>query len=187
MLVAVAVMLAGPSQVHAKKKSAVGPPVVRTDTLKTEFLQSAGAALVGEEAPWIAGWTLDGDVWNLRLAFSDTTTDRVAIVFFASWCAPCRHGLDVLRARSADLSANRVQVVLVNLQEDADKVRSFVGERPRFPVVLDRYGATQQTYLRTVAGSVALPQTVVVRRDGRIQAILGREGADYVDRIIAGR
>jgi thiol-disulfide isomerase/thioredoxin len=178
-------LMVGVEAAWAKKKPSEEIP--SPDSLRTEMLRSAGEALVGEEAPWLSGWTLDGDVWNLARAIADTTSDRVAIAFFATWCAPCRHGIGLLRDRADDLERNRIRVVLFNVAEEAEKARAFVGGTPPFPVVLDRYGNCKKPYLRTTGESVMLPQTVVVGRDGRVQMIIGREGADYVDRIIAGR
>lgn len=171
---------------HARAKMPVEPPKPPVDTLRTEVLRSAGEALLGEDAPWIAGWTISGDVWNVKRALADSTCDRVAMVFFATWCAPCRHGIALLKERAADLQRNRVQVVLVNFREDAETVRAYLGPEPPFTVMLDRYGNCRQAYLRGLGDSVVLPQTVVVGRNGRIQMIIGKEGADYVDRILAG-
>ncbi|MBK8015295.1 MAG: redoxin family protein [Betaproteobacteria bacterium] len=153
----------------------------------TESLTASGQARVGAPAPWLAGWTLDDKVWNLRKAFADTMTDRVALVFFATWCAPCREGIRQLAARAADLRAARVSVVLVNYQEDAPRVRGFLDGPPAFPVVVDRFGACETAYLRSGDDQVRLPRTVVVGRDLAVRAIYGAEGPDYVDRIIGGR
>lgn len=157
------------------------------DPVATESLNRSGDAAVSRPAPWLAGWTLDDQVWNLRKAFADTTSQRVALVFFATWCAPCRQGIERLSARAADLRAAGVKVILVDFQEEAEKVRRFVGAAPPFPVVLDRFGATEKSYLRTGDEPVRLPRTVLIGRDGNVQAIFGSEGEDYVDRILAGR
>lgn len=163
-------------------KSASGPVAARTESLPV-----SGQAALARPAPWLAGWTLDDQVWNLKKAFTDTSTKRIALVFFATWCAPCRHGIGRLAERAADLKAGGVQVVLVNFQEEGVKVRGFVGASPAFPVVMDRFGASEKSYLRTGDGPVILPRTVVVGRDLAVQAIFGAEGEDYVERILAGR
>lgn len=185
---AVAAVLLGAAVPHAcaaTKSRALR--AVSADTLRTEVLASAGAAMVGEAAPWIAGWTLEGEVWNIRQALADTSSDRIAMVFFATWCAPCRHGIGLLRQRASELIARRVQVVLVNFAEEESQVKRFLGEANPFPVLMDRYGICKSTYLRVAEDSVIFPQTVVIDGDGRVQLIIGREGADYVDRILAGR
>lgn len=157
------------------------------DAAPTETLTNSGTATVGAAAPWLAGWTLEDQVWNLRKAFADTSTDRIALVFFATWCAPCKQGVMQLTARAADLKAGGVSVVLVDYQEDAAKVRGFLGDKPTFPVVLDRFGACEQSYLRTNGDQIRLPRTVLIGRDMKVQAIFGSEGGDYVDRLLSGR
>ena len=166
---------------------AVAGTKVAPEPVSTDSLASSGAAKVDAAAPWLAGWTLEDQVWNLRKAFADTSTDRVALVFFATWCAPCKQGVMQLTARAADLKAAGVSVVLVDYQEDAAKVRGFLGDKPAFPVVLDRFGASEQSYLRTNGDQVRLPRTVLIGRDMKVQAIFGSEGGDYVDRLLSGR
>lgn len=167
--------------------SAPGPPVRSTETRTTESLSHSGEAAVFEAAPWLSGWTIDEQVWNLKRAFADSLTTRVALVFFATWCPPCREGIARLTARASELRAAGVGVVLVDFKEDARKVERFVGAAPAFPVVLDRFGTTEKTYLCSGDEPVMLPRTVIVGRDGVVQAIFGAEGGDYVDRVLAAR
>jgi len=166
---------------------AAAPAEPAVEESATESLDRSGASVVGQAAPWLAGWTLDDQVWNLRKAFADTSTQRVALVFFATWCAPCKQGIAQLSARAADLKADGVSIILVDYQEDAVKVRKFLGDQSTFPVMLDRFGAAQQSYLSTNGDQVRLPRTVLIGRDMKVQAIFGSEGGDYVDRILAGR
>ncbi len=168
------------------REALAGRPAVE-DAALTESLVSSGSATVGAAAPWLAGWTLGDQVWNLRKAFADTSTDRVALVFFATWCAPCKQGVMQLTDRAADLKAGGVSVVLVDYQEDAARVRGFLGDNPAFPVVLDRFGASEQSYLRTNDEQARLPRTVLIGRDMKVEAIFGSEGGDYVDRLLSGR
>lgn len=164
-----------------------GPPALPAVIRATESLSRSGEASVSEAAPWLSGWTTDERVWNLKRAFADSLTTRVALVFFATWCPPCREGITRLTARASELRAAGVGVVLVDFKEDARKVERFVGASPAFPVVLDRFGTTEKTYLRSGEEPVTLPRTVIVGRDGVVQAIFGTEGGDYVDRILAVR
>jgi thiol-disulfide isomerase/thioredoxin len=159
------------------------PAVVRA----TESLPRSGEAEVSEAAPWLSGWTIDEQVWNLKRALADSLTTRVALVFFATWCPPCREGIARLTARAGELRAAGVGVVLVDFKEDAQKVRRFVGSSPAFPVVLDRFGSAEKAYLRSGDGPVKLPRTIVIGRDGVVRAIFGTEGGDYVDRVLAAR
>jgi len=162
-------------------------PVRSADTRTTETLSRSGEASVSQAAPWLSGWTTDDRVWNLKRAFADSLTTRVALVFFATWCPPCREGIARLTAHASELRASGVGVVLVDSKEEAQKVRRFVAASPAFPVVLDRFGTTERTCLRVRDGPVRLPRTAIIGRDGAVQAIFGTEGKDYVDRILAAR
>jgi thiol-disulfide isomerase/thioredoxin len=166
---------------------APGPLARPADTRTTETLSRSGEASVSEAAPWLSGWTTKEQVWSLKRALADSMTTRVALVFFATWCPPCREGIARLTAHASELRAAGVGVVLVDFKEDARKVQRFVGASPAFPVVLDRFGMTEKTYLRIGDGPVRLPRTVVIGRDGAVRAIFGSEGKDYVDRILAAR
>ncbi len=78
-------------------------------------------------------------------------------------------------------------MVLVNYREPQDDVAAFLdAERlDGFPALLDKFGGVAKDY-EVAPGEVAsLPKTFVVHADGRIAAILGAEGPDYVDRVVA--
>ncbi|MBK8015303.1 MAG: redoxin family protein [Betaproteobacteria bacterium] len=108
----------------------------------------------------------------------------MALVFFATWCAPCREGIRQLAARAADLRAARVSVVLVNYQEDAPRVRGFLDGPPAFPLAIDRFGDSEPWYLRTGDDQVRRPRTVVIGRDIVVRTIHRAEGRDFVGRIL---
>jgi thiol-disulfide isomerase/thioredoxin len=127
-------------------------------------------------------------VFNLAKAFQDPATRRVALVFFATWCAPCKAGIQTLKAEAQRLRAAGVQVVLVDYQDRPEQVRQYLnGAACPFPVVLDPFGKTKGSYLEPSGDRVVLPRTVLVGRDLAVEAIFSEEGDDYVDRIVAGR
>jgi thiol-disulfide isomerase/thioredoxin len=151
----------------------------------SQILAKSGEAQVGQPAPFLSGWALDGKVFNTTKAFRDPNTHRVALVFWATWCKPCKEGLKLLNAGKAKLDAAGVSVVLVDVEEPADTVRTFLSKHPAsFFVVLDQYGRSKKPYLDDGNGSVALPRTVIIGRDGKVLRIIGKEGKDYVDQII---
>ncbi len=155
----------------------------------TESLERSGPLVVGEAVPWFSGWTPDDRVLN-RDRLLSTAPGGVALVVFATWCAPCAKGLDRLAAGRAKLEAANVRPVLVAYREEADVVLPWLAKRgwAGATLLVDRFGVTATALgvvTRTKDGEKArLPRTVVLAADGEVRAILGREGDDYVDRIV---
>lgn len=151
----------------------------------TEILPAYGTLTAGVAAPWLAGWTLEDQVWNLEQADADSTGGRTAVVFWASWCAPCQEGLRRLADAERQLSTARVEVVLVNLDARESTVTRYLEDNPApFVCVLDPFQQNTRRFfgLQIGAGdSLALPRTVLLDGEGRVEAILGREGADYLE------
>ena len=151
----------------------------------SQLMQKSGEAVVGQPAPWLSGWTLDDQVFNLKKAFEDPAVTRVAFVFWATWCAPCKEGMKRLCSAKARLEAAGLSVVLINVEEQADAVKNYLRKTPlTFPVVLDPYGRAKTPYLDDGNGSLSLPRTVIVGRDGKVIRIIGSEGDDYIEQII---
>jgi len=155
------------------------PPLV------TESLSSSGKAVVGEPAPFLSGWTLDGKVFNTRKPFRDAEVRCVALVFWATWCVPCIEGIDLLSTAHEHLEEAGVQVILVNLGQSEAIVRAFFEYRNKvFPVVMDRFRIAESEYIVSDNVNGSLPRTVLIGSDGTVKAIFSVEGGDYVERII---
>lgn len=154
----------------------------------TESQPQCGEAIVGELAPWLAGWTLDEEEFNIRKPFEDPRIQRLALVFFAEWCIQCRVGISQL-AREADrIDSSGVYVALVSVRDAPKRTRRFLrGLEIPFPVMLDRTGESEKTYLGAKNGKYFLPRTAIISREGHVEAIFGREGDDFVDRVITGK
>ena len=164
---------------------ALARPAAAEEAPVSEQMVRCGQAAVGEEAPWLSGWTPDERVFNIGKPFADPQVQRLALVFWASWCQPCRAGLAQLAAAADRLEAARVDVALVNVGEDNATVAAFLAEYPLpFDVVLDPYRNSMDTYLLRPDGRTALPLTVVLNRDRTVRRVIGAEGHDYVDLIV---
>ncbi|MBN1164517.1 MAG: TlpA family protein disulfide reductase [Candidatus Krumholzibacteriota bacterium] len=165
------------------------PAGISADSSKnTESLIACGQANVGEKAPWLSGWTLNEKVFNIQKPFRDDKVERLALVFWASWCVPCRQGMSILSDARDRLEKQGVAVILVNYGEDEKKVKDYISQTAYpFPVVLDPSGRNAKYYLVNREGKVLLPKTVLIGRDGSVEAILGKEGDDYLERILAGK
>jgi hypothetical protein len=153
----------------------------------TESQPQCGEAVVGDLAPWLAGWTLDEEEFNIRKPFEDPKVQRLALVFFAEWCIQCRVGISQLAAEAGRIDSNGVYVALVDVRDAPKRARRFLrGLQIPFPVVLDRTGTSEKAYLGEKNGKYFLPRTAIISREGHVEAIFGREGDDFVDRVIAG-
>jgi thiol-disulfide isomerase/thioredoxin len=152
----------------------------------TESLPWAGEAVVGEPAPWFSGWTLDNEVFNINKPFQDESVKRLVLVFWATWCKPCKHGLDLLTENQISLLEAGIYIVLVNLGETEERVYEYIGENPQpYPIVLDPFEKSVDAYM-DINGTASLPKTALIGPDGKIVAIFGAEDEDYIQRIIDG-
>jgi cytochrome c biogenesis protein CcmG/thiol:disulfide interchange protein DsbE len=89
------------------------------------------------------------------------------VVFWASWCEPCRHEAAAVE-RFALSPAGRGRVVGVDWSDEAASARSFVRKYHwSFPNLRDGEGSVGYAY-----GLTGLPTTFVIGADGRIQQTL---------------
>lgn len=148
------------------------PAVVGTTTI---------AAAERDEPLGLVGTTLDGGAFDL----ADLRGSVVVLNSWASWCAPCRDETPDLVALAGDADPADVQVVGLNVTDDAEAAQAFVEEfGVPYPIVVDPDGAL----LRTIPGvpPASLPSTVVLDREGRIAArIVGVTDADELAGLIA--
>jgi thiol-disulfide isomerase/thioredoxin len=88
----------------------------------------------------------------------------VIVNFWATWCAPCVSEMPSLQRMRDKLAAHGVEVIAVNLQENAARIAPFVERLGiTFPVVRDHDGAARAAWNVTV-----FPSTFVVGPDQRI-------------------
>lgn len=99
--------------------------------------------------------SLDGE--TIRL--SDRRGQWVILTFWATWCAPCTEELPALQTLYA---AGGVEVIAVNMREDAATVRLFVdGLGITYPVGLNPDDSVVLDY-----AVMGLPQTFVIDPQG---------------------
>lgn len=157
---------------------------------KCEIIRRSGDAEVGKDAPWFAAWTPGNAVINTKILLKDDATKRIAYVFFATYCEPCRYGLNFVKQNKVRLEAAGVRVVLVDYMEDAGEVKPYLEKMglKGFIVALDKFGQNGRKFgieKKTKNDvSAALPRTFIVGGDGRLKKIIGAEGEDYVEQLI---
>lgn len=101
------------------------------------------------------------NLYGKTIRLSDYQGKHVLLVFFATWCHPCKMEIPHLNKLHGN---NVVEVVAVNLQESQRKVNQFVeSQRISYPVLLDERGTVQRQF------SVRqIPTSLLINPDGSI-------------------
>jgi thiol-disulfide isomerase/thioredoxin len=129
--------------------------------------------LVGKPAPDFKLQSLDGG----ELQLSGERGQVVVLDFWASWCGPCMQSMPQLDALAKELAGEDVRFYAVNLQEDrdtADGALERIGVDAK--VLLDVDGAAAEKF-----GVTAIPQTVVIDRQGKVTALFVGARPDFVE------
>ncbi len=149
------------------------PRVYREDGGDVATSQSESYPLVGKPAPEFALQSLDGKTFRLS-----GQRDRVVVLdFWASWCGPCMQTMPLVDEAVAEFGADKVHLAAVNIQETDSKAR-IATERLGLvcDVLLDQDGQTAAAY-----NAVAIPQTVIIDRQGNVTHVFVGGGSKFVD------
>ena len=142
--------------------------------------------MVGKAAPDFELDLLDGG----KVKLSDHKgKDIVILDFWATWCGPCRRALPVLINVAGEYADRGVVFYAVNLRESPELIKAFMkGNELEMTVALDQSGRVGGLY-----GVTGIPQTVVIGKKGKIEAIHSGFGGGTkaqlereLDAIIAG-
>ncbi len=147
----------------------------------------APGGLVGKPAPPLTLATLDGGAVDL----DDLRGQVVVIDFWATWCIPCRRGLQLLHELHAWTIERGlpVQIMTVNSMEDdqwtpderLSKVAEFwQGQNFSLPVAIDFTSETAEAW-----NVRSIPSTFVIRSDGTVHAHHVGAGPDYLEEMKA--
>ncbi|MDR2591855.1 MAG: TlpA family protein disulfide reductase [Chitinispirillales bacterium] len=118
-----------------------------------------------------------------KMIAQDPKITRVALVYFATWCAPCALGALKLKAAREALKRNGVLAVFVNVGEtDVTAVHKWIKEYGDlgFPLIMDTKSQMVGPYgLTDPSGRVLMPRTIVLNRNLKPLFLLGTEGDDF--------
>jgi peroxiredoxin len=145
---------------------------------------SDAMSLIGKPAPKFRLAQLGGG------QVSDASLKGTVYVldFWASWCGPCVQSLPQLDQLYKQVQGQGVKFFAVNVQEPAAGVKDFIGRMGlSIPVLLDADGKVGVAF-----GASAIPETVVVGRDGVVRNVFVGSGqepdiAAAVDAAVAGK
>jgi thiol-disulfide isomerase/thioredoxin len=120
----------------------------------------------GAEAPDFSAPLLAGG----RFRLAEAHGSPVVLVFWASWCKPCRGelpGVERLARRLASEPGHRTRLVAVNTEGDRDAAAEGARELGlTMPIVLDDGSASGLYHVRSI------PYTVLVGPDGKVARTL---------------
>lgn len=141
---------------------------------------------ISDSLPWFAVREIkvpNAPFTRSHLAKAVEKKNRVALVYFATWCIPCRVGVKKLAEHQADLSQNGIQVVLVNLGEKDEKsILSWIEKTgaSNFTAIGDPFKRLTEGFGMTSEGSnISLPRTLVLDKNLKPLFMLGQEGSDW--------
>lgn len=159
---------------------------------KTVELDRLGVTKRCDRAPGLMGWLArERRVFGVaKLLKRDPLARAVVVSFFATWCKPCREGLQQLQRAAPELRTRGGRVLLVAVPpfDEGDPPGAWLdGLGVRLPAIHDKFGALTERWLHErrgmAAATVTLPRTVVLNRNGRLVAVFGQEGADFPVRL----
>ena len=120
---------------------------------------STGSRLLGSQAPNFVLPNLAGEKVELAAVSSQKPT---LLVFWATWCPTCVEEIPVLNEWTEKYPG--LQILGVNVQEPAERVRPFVKKyKIRYQVLLDEEGEAAQQY-----GLVGVPSTILLAKGGKV-------------------
>ena len=143
-------------------------------------------ALLGQTAPPFELELLDGD--SMALA-EHSGQDIVILDFWATWCGPCIRAMPHQMEVAEEYRDQNVVFYAINQRERDQTVSRFLEQREwDLTVPMDRDGSVGGLY--NVRG---IPQTVIIGRDGTVQAVhvgfsprLGDRLRRELDTLLAG-
>lgn len=147
-------------------------------------IPGTASLLVGTPAP---DFTLDL-LGGGRFQVSESKGKILVLDFWATWCGPCLQAMPVIDATVAEFDEADVMLVSVNLQETAEPIESTLERLKLSPrVALDIDGVAAARYQAD-----AIPQTVVIDRQGQIARVfvgsgrdLGQQLSDAIEELLA--
>ncbi len=154
--------------------------MVSACTLQQDVASAPPSGKTGFSAPAVSGTTLAGK--GLTVVFRG---HRTVLIFWASWCGPCRHEQPYVTRMATDLASQGVQFFGVDfLDRDHAAAEAFVQEfRVPYPSLYDPDGKLAAAYqVDSPPGKVLVDSRGVI-----VARVDGETTEDKVERLIQAK
>jgi peroxiredoxin len=132
--------------------------------------------LVGKPAPDVQLELMNGEKMDLS---KHRGKQIVILEFWASWCAPCVQGMPLISDVAKKYKNKDVVFYAVNQSEEPEVVQAFLAKKKLdVTVSLDAGGKVASAF-----GVTGIPLTVVIGKDGKVQAVHTGLAKDLVRRL----
>jgi thiol-disulfide isomerase/thioredoxin/Tfp pilus assembly protein PilF len=154
---------------EAKKGGEPGEKFTFVSLFRRQDTKAApGGHAVGKTAAQFKLTDLEGREVSLEEVYAQ---GPVILDFWATWCGPCRNAAPVLAEAVASANSKagkkpKIQVLSIDLREDAEKVSKFLGsetKRANYSFLLDKDGKVSDLY-----GADAIPTIVFIEQGGKV-------------------
>ncbi|MBL7661674.1 TlpA family protein disulfide reductase [bacterium] len=131
------------------------------------------------QAPSFELKDLQGQTRSLQ-SFAGKT---ILLNFWATWCGPCIAEIPALIRLQTKLGSEKFQVLSISVDSDPQALAGFIkANAVNYPVLIDPDYQAVRRY-----GVQGFPETFIIDRDGRLQAIADTEEGRSLVRIVRDR
>ncbi len=141
---------------------------------------------ISDSLPWFAvrEWGgVNAPFTKVHLQKMAASSNRVALVYFATWCVPCREGIARIVRNREQLNRQGLKVVFVNVGErDEELVKKWISKMDLqgWNIVMDPFGRMTEGFgLVGENARMDLPKTLVLDKETSPLFLLGQEGDDF--------
>lgn len=142
--------------------------------------------IVGKPMP-IAGTTHDGKTFDTEQWRGKT----VLVVFWATWCGPCRESMPEIKAIYEHYHADGLEVLGVSKDDDKDALTTYIEEQElKWPNLFDTDpGDSEKHPIADKYGVHGIPTTFLLDRQGKVVAkdLIGQQLADKIEELLEAK
>ena len=155
---------AGAAQVLSLGRSRLPDPITEAQALAAKLKIQPGKPM-----PDLALTNLDGSKTNLRDKLRSGRSMLINV--WATWCAPCVKEMPELEKLRAELDANKIDLLGLNVDADTQaKVPQFLQKTGvTYPIFLGGVPALEHLYL---TDEIIVPLSIVVGSDGVVRELI---------------